>query len=55
MMVCIDFTDLNKAYSKDSFSLLRIDQLVDAMHQGIDGKPHRCVLGLESNLDDTRG
>ena len=27
---CMDFTDLNKAYPKDSFSLLRIDQLVDA-------------------------
>ncbi|XP_022841922.1 uncharacterized protein LOC111365616 [Olea europaea var. sylvestris] len=28
--VCIDFTDLNKAYPKDSFSLPRIDQMVDA-------------------------
>lgn len=28
--MCIDFTDLNKAYPKDSFPLLRIDQLVDA-------------------------
>ena len=27
---CIDFTDLNKACLKDSFSLPRIDQLVDA-------------------------
>ncbi|PON52662.1 hypothetical protein PanWU01x14_207720, partial [Parasponia andersonii] len=27
---CIDFTDLNKACPKDSFPLLRIDQLVDA-------------------------
>ena len=27
--VCIDFTDLNKACSKDSFPLPRIDQLVD--------------------------
>ena len=27
---CVDFTDLNKAYPKDSFSLPRIDQLVDA-------------------------
>ena len=26
---CVDFTDLNKAYPKDSFPLLRIDQLVD--------------------------
>lgn len=28
--VCIDFTDLNKAYPKDSFPLLRIDHLVDS-------------------------
>ena len=27
--VCVDFTDLNKACSKDPFSLPRIDQLVD--------------------------
>lgn len=28
--VCVDYTDLNKACPKDSFSLSRIDQLVDA-------------------------
>ena len=28
--ICIDYTDLNKIYPKDSFSLLWIDQLVDA-------------------------
>ena len=28
--MCVDFTDLNKACPKDSFPLLRIDQLVDA-------------------------
>ena len=28
--MCVDFTDLNKACSKDSFPLPRIDQLVDA-------------------------
>uniref|UniRef100_A0A2N9GHT1 Integrase catalytic domain-containing protein n=1 Tax=Fagus sylvatica TaxID=28930 RepID=A0A2N9GHT1_FAGSY len=28
--VCVDFTDLNKAYSKDPFPLPRIDQLVDS-------------------------
>ena len=28
--VCIDFTDLNKAYLKDPFPLPQIDQLVDA-------------------------
>ena len=27
---CMDFTDLNKAYPKDSFSLPRIYQLIDA-------------------------
>ena len=27
--MCVDFIDLNKAYPKDSFPLLRIDQLVD--------------------------
>ena len=29
--VCVDFTDLNKACSKDLFPFPRIDQLVDAM------------------------
>ena len=29
--MCVDFTDLNKACSKDPFPMLRIDQLVDAM------------------------
>ena len=28
--VCVDFTDLNKAYPKDPFPMPRIDQLVDA-------------------------
>ena len=28
--VCVDFTDLNKACPKDSYPLLRIDQLVDS-------------------------
>ena len=28
--VCVDFTDLNKACSKDPFPMPRIDQLVDA-------------------------
>ncbi|GMP54917.1 hypothetical protein CsSME_00019910 [Camellia sinensis var. sinensis] len=31
--VCVDFTDLNKAFPKDCFSLPRIDQLVDATAQ----------------------
>ena len=29
--VCVDFKDLNGAYPKDSFPMLRIDQLVDAI------------------------
>ena len=28
--VCVDFTDLNKAYLKDPFHMPQIDQLVDA-------------------------
>ncbi|KAI0488063.1 hypothetical protein KFK09_027887 [Dendrobium nobile] len=28
--MCVDYTDLNKACPKDSFPLLRIDQLIDA-------------------------
>ena len=28
--ICLDFTDLNKACPKDSYSLPRIDQLVDS-------------------------
>lgn len=29
--MCVNFTDLNKVYLRDSFSLSRIDQLVDAI------------------------
>ena len=29
--ICVDFTDLNNAYPKDSFPLSRIDQLVDSI------------------------
>ena len=29
--MCIDFTDLNNAWAKDSFPLPRINQLVDSM------------------------
>ena len=28
--MCVDFTDLNKAYPKDLIPMPRIDQLVDA-------------------------
>ena len=30
--VCVDFTDLNRAYPKDLFHMLKIDQLVDATY-----------------------
>ena len=29
--VCVDYTDLNEAYLKDSFPLPRIDYIVDAL------------------------
>ena len=29
--VCVDYTDLNEACPKDSFSLPRIDQIIDAL------------------------
>ena len=29
--ICVDFTDLNKAYPKDPFPMPRIDQLVDSI------------------------
>ena len=28
--MCVDFTDINKACPKDSYPLLRIDQLIDS-------------------------
>ena len=31
--MCMDFTDLNKAYLKDSYPLPRVDVLVDSMAQ----------------------
>ena len=31
MEKCVDFTDLNKTWPKDNFSLPRIDQLVDSI------------------------
>ena len=29
--ICVDFTDLNKAYLKDSYPLLQIDLLMDSI------------------------
>ena len=31
--VCVDFIDLNRAYPKDLFPMLKIDQLVDATYR----------------------
>lgn len=38
--VCIDFTDLNRACTKDPFTALKIDQLVDATY----GHPRMTFL-----------
>ena len=38
--VCVDFTDLNRAYPKDLFHMLKIDQLVDATY----GHPRMSFL-----------
>ena len=48
--MCVDFTDLNKAYSKDSFPLPRIDGLVDSMVRQ-DPYIHGCVLGIQPDQD----
>ena len=40
--MCVDFTDLNKACPKDSFSLPKIDQLIDAMVR------HECMSFLDA-------
>ena len=39
-MVCVDFTDLNRACPKDLFPIPKIDQLVDAMY----GHPRMSFL-----------
>ena len=38
--VCVDFIDLNQAYSKDLFPMSKIDQLVDATY----GHPRMSFL-----------
>ena len=40
--VCVDLTDLNKAYPKDPFPMPKIDQLVDA----IVGHPQMSFLDV---------
>ena len=42
--MCVDFTDLNKAYQKDSFPLLRIDQLVDSTAR------HKLLMFMDAFL-----
>ena len=48
--MCVDFIDLNKAYSKDNFPLPRIDGLVDSMVRQ-DPYIHGCVLGIQPDQD----
>ena len=47
--MCVDFTDLNKACSKDSYPLPRIDQLVDSM------VGHRLLSFMDEADKDGRG
>ena len=46
--VCLDYTDLNDAYPKESFSLPRIDQIVDAWPGTV------CYLFWTPSRDITR-
>lgn len=50
LYICIDFTDLNKAYPKDSFSLQRIDQIVYSMLRC----ERLCLLDAYSGYDQIR-
>ena len=43
--ICIDFTDINRACTKDSFPLPRIDLIVDATV----GHVHGCLVWLQSD------
>ena len=40
--VCVDYTDLNEAWPKDRFALLRIDQIVDVI------AGHKILLFLDA-------
>ena len=42
--MCVDFTDLNRAYPKDSFLLPRIDQLMDSTAS------HELLIFMDSIL-----
>ena len=46
--MCVDFTDLNKTYPKDSFPLPRIDQLMDST------AGHKLLTFMDTFLDITR-
>jgi hypothetical protein len=37
--MCIDYTNLNKAYPKDPYPLPRIDQIVDSISGEVAGVP----------------
>ena len=45
--VCVDYTDLNEAWPKDSFPLLHIDQIVDVVAE------HRILYFWTLSLDIT--
>ena len=42
--MCVDFTNLNRAYPKDSYPLPRIDTLVDST---VRHQLHGCILWLQ--------
>ena len=46
--MCVDFTDLNRACPKDSFTMPRIDQLVDATV----GHPRMSFLMPSKDIKD---
>jgi len=52
--VCIDFTDLNKACLKDSFSLPYIDRLVESTCRKRIAILYGCLFGIQPNHDESR-
>ena len=46
--MCVDFTDLNKAFPKDSFPLSRIDQLMDST------AGHKLLMFMDAFWGTTR-
>ena len=49
--MCVDYTDLNRACPKDSFPLLKIDQLIDSTAGEQAPKLHECFLGIQPDHD----